>query len=141
MSDINFPPRIDTLILLLLLAGSALGVAALLDGLLSAGPVSWLSLLTAILGIVLPLWLLLGTGYRLHGRALQVRCGPLWKQVDIADITAIAPSRSLWAAPALSRRRLRIELEDGGWLLIAPQDPEHFIAEVQARRAALRPAV
>lgn len=77
--------------------------------------------------------------YTLGASALEVRAGRLRQQIPYGDITAIAPSGSLWSAPALSLRRVRIDY-GGRFVLVSPVDREAFIASLQARAHRARSA-
>lgn len=66
---------------------------------------------------------------------LLIQSGAIRMRIDYADITGIAPSRSLWSAPALSLQRVRIEFA-GRFQLVSPMQRERFIEELKARIAA-----
>jgi hypothetical protein len=55
------------------------------------------------------------------------------------QITDIAPSRSLWSAPAMSLRRVKVSYR-GRFMLVSPRERERFIAELtqQVERAKRR---
>ncbi|MBW7902463.1 MAG: PH domain-containing protein [Rhodocyclaceae bacterium] len=94
----------------------------------------WTALLTAGIGVGLPLWLLLGTDYALDAKHLHIKSGPFRWQVAIADITRITPSSSPLSSPALSLDRLRIDYGRGASIMISPRDKERFIREIEALR-------
>jgi hypothetical protein len=64
---------------------------------------------------------------------LVVRGGILRYRIPYADITDIAPSREIWAAPALSLQRVEISHGPGRFALVSPRERERFIAELEKR--------
>ncbi|MGX5913241.1 PH domain-containing protein [Aliidiomarina sp. Khilg15.8] len=82
------------------------------------------------LGVILPVWLLAGTGYVLHSEQLVVHAGPFRWRVPLKDITSITPTRNPLASPALSLDRLRIEYGHGKWVMISPRDKEQLMRDI-----------
>ena len=93
-------------------------------------------MLTAGLGIVLPLWLLLGTNYTLEPTQLLVKSGPFKWRVPVADITSITPTSNPLASPALSLDRLRIDYGRSSFIIISPRDKDQFIREIESLRGS-----
>lgn len=91
----------------------------------------WILAVTVGVGIILPLWLLLGTRYTLQRDQLTIRSGPFRWCIAMADISAIAPTRSTLSSPALSLDRLRIDYGPGHWVMVSPRDSERFIGDVE----------
>lgn len=77
--------------------------------------------------------------YLLETDHLLIRAGFARWRIPYARISAIAPSRSLWAGPALSLRRVKIDY-GRRFVLVSPRDREGFMAALRARIAAARPA-
>jgi hypothetical protein len=77
--------------------------------------------------------------YLLEADHLLIRAGFARWRIAYDRISAVAPSRSLWAGPALSLRRVRIDY-GRRFVLVSPRDREGFIAALTARVAAARPA-
>lgn len=98
----------------------------------------WILAITLGAGIVLPLWLLLGTRYTLQPDQLTVRSGPLQWRIPVADISAITPTRSTMSSPALSLDRLRIDYGPGQWVMVSPRDKQRFIKDVERAIATSR---
>lgn len=101
-------------------------------------PYAWLLLLLAG-GIVvaMPLWLFLTTTYTIDGTVLYVRSGPVTWRVPLASINTITPTQTLWASPAWSLDRLRIDYGRGHSIVISPRNKEQFLREIdEARRNA-----
>jgi len=91
----------------------------------------WILAITIGAGIILPLWLLLGTRYTLQRDQLTIRSGPLQWRIPVADISAITPTRSTLSSPALSLDRLRIDYGPGQWVMVSPRDSARFIGDVE----------
>jgi hypothetical protein len=106
---------------LLLDARVALGAKALV-GTFGAGAL----LLT--LGMAVPV------RYWLEPQGLTVRAGALRLRFAYPDIVRADRVISPLSGPAWSLVRVRIALDGGGWIEIAPRDREGFLAEL-ARRA------
>lgn len=73
--------------------------------------------------------------YTLDENQLVIRCGIIKYNVPYSEILKIEKSGSLWSAPALSVRRVKIETASGGFL-VSPRDRDAFIADVMARMHA-----
>lgn len=130
-----FPSRIDAWLAVVLLLAMA---AALASVFVSAGAgtlVGWTAaVLTALIGVGLPLWLLLATRYTLQGDALLVQSGPFRWRVPLAEIRSVTPTSNPLSSPALSLQRLRIDYGRGRWLMISPRDREQFLQALEAAR-------
>ena len=90
-------------------------------------------LAVCVLALGLPVWIVLGTCYELAERDLLIRSGPFRWRVPLGQIRAVAPSRSVLSAPALSLDRLRIAYGRAGSILISPRDKLQFLSELQRR--------
>lgn len=73
--------------------------------------------------------------YTLTGETLHIRCGIFKEEIPLSRIRGAEKSGSLWSAPALSVKRVKIRLDDG-FRLISPKDRDGFIAEINARCSA-----
>lgn len=134
MHDMTFPSRIDAWLAL----AAAGGLAAALAGGLTAldtnpdqalfafGLAGFMLLLTALVG-----W---PCRYTLTDDHLLIRFGVIRQRIPYADITDVAPSRALWAAPAMSLRRVKVSYR-GRFQLVSPRERERFIEELRARVA------
>jgi hypothetical protein len=69
--------------------------------------------------------------YTLTDRQLHIRCGVMETAIPLAQIDRVEPSRSLWSAPALSLRRVRIDY-GAEHAVISPRGREAFIIELRA---------
>jgi hypothetical protein len=74
--------------------------------------------------------------YTLADDHLLVRSGVVRWRIPYVQITDIAQSRSLWSAPAMSLRRVKVSYR-GRFMLVSPRERERFIAELtqQVERA------
>jgi hypothetical protein len=133
MTSAKFPSKVDSWLAVALLAG----VAIALIGFLVAGRVlPWpIAIFILALGCVLPVWLLVSTGYTLTDDHLVVKAGPFRWRVPIREIKSVTPTRSALSSPALSLDRLRIEYGDSKSIMVSPGNREDFLRELEARRA------
>lgn len=83
------------------------------------------------LGVLLPIWLLLGTRYVITTTKLTIWSGPFRWSVLRDDITAIKATRNPLASPALSLDRLRIEFGRNKAVMVSPRNKEKFIQDVR----------
>ena len=75
--------------------------------------------------------------YTLEADHLLIRCGLIRQRIAYRDITAIAPSRSVLSAPALSLQRVKISYRHTSSQLVSPRERGIFIQMLQDRvRAA-----
>lgn len=98
----------------------------------------WPVMLTLLVGVGLPLWLVVDTRYVIETQRLLIRCGPFRWKVPLRDITSMEPSRNPLSSPALSLDRIRIEYGTGRSIMISPRDKQKFIEAVEAQRSQLR---
>lgn len=130
-----YKSRIDTWLLMVLLVAMAVSLMAALEVVI-AMPSSgwWIALFVAAIGIGVPAWLLLGTGYRLDEGELRIRSGPFRWRILLASINSVEPSANPIASPALSLKRLRIDYGTGQTLYISPRDRDRFLADLERLR-------
>lgn len=69
--------------------------------------------------------------YTLSPTKLTIRAGVLSEEIPLEKIHQAEPSSSVWSAPALSLRRVRLTLADGT-RLISPRERETFLTELKA---------
>jgi apolipoprotein N-acyltransferase len=130
---IEFKSKIDLWLLVVLLLLVAACIAPIAQNWEPfVGELWWATLLLAP-GILLPLWLLVGTRYFLGDNQLVVRCGPFRWDVAIADISSIEPTSGVLSAPALSLQRLRIAYGDGKEIVISPEPRKEFVRQLEYR--------
>lgn len=111
---------------LLLDPGVARGVKAAVGGL-------WLGAVGLTLGLALPV------GYVLEAEGLTVRAGFLTLRFAYRDVVRADRVLSPLSGPAWSLVRVRVALDGGGWIEIAPRDRDAFLAELARRAPHLRP--
>ncbi|UCE32806.1 MAG: PH domain-containing protein [Burkholderiales bacterium] len=128
--------KVDPWLRLVIVAGALLALAGTVAMAATPQPVvRLLAVPIAVLGAVLPLWVLLGTTYRLEPQSLEVRCGPFRWHVPIREIQDVRPTRNPLSSPALSLDRLRIEYGERSAIMISPRDRERFLRELSLLRA------
>ena len=129
----RFDSKKDFLLAFILIAIAIVCTLAALDALPSTTDAGayLLFAVIGIMGVVLPLWLLTSTYYLVDDATLQVKSGPFRWSVKLAEITAVKPSNSPLASPALSFDRLEIHYTNGKQLLVSPKDKQAFISALQ----------
>jgi len=75
--------------------------------------------------------------YALEGELLRIRCGLFEESLALVKIKSLELNTSLWSAPGLSVRRVKILLKDGDYRLVSPEDREAFMSDLHAAIAAL----
>jgi hypothetical protein len=133
----TFPTRVDAW----LVVAAAGGIAAVLAGGLAAMETNpheaWFAFGLAAFLVLLTLLVGLPCRYTLADDHLLIQSGVVRQRIPYADITDVAPSRSLWKAPAMSLRRVKVSYR-GGFQLVSPRERERFIDELRARVERVR---
>ena len=93
------------------------GIVAIITGLVVGGMIAALSIPCV---------------YTLTDDSLKIKSGMLEDEVPLRKITGAEKSSSVWSAPALSLRQVKVILEDGS-RVISPKDRDGFIADLDAR--------
>lgn len=132
MSEVTYPSRIDGW-LVALVAGT---IGVVIASAVSAYPHSPSESQQA-LGVLAATLIFSGLvgypcEYTLTQTQLVIRSGLVRQRIPYCDITAIEPSRSPWAAPALSLRRVKVSFS-GRFQLVSPRERERFIDDLQRR--------
>lgn len=126
--------KIDAWLVIVLSVSMGIMLASVSTGLFSVpeqGRV--VVLISLVIAVGLPVWLLLSTRYVVSRRQLRVQSGPFRWKIPVADIARIMPSNSPLASPALSLDRLRIEYGSGKSLLVSPRLASDFIRDLEAQ--------
>lgn len=130
----DYPSRVDFWLAAILIAAPLGSITAGVFTLPKNFGAGMVALLSGVLVGVLVLLLAIPCIYTLSDDSLKIRCGLLEEDLPLHKIRRVEKSRSLWSAPALSLRRVKITL-DGDYRLISPKDREGFIADVNLRLA------
>lgn len=135
---LTFKSRIDTWVLVVTLGLVSIAVLGT-DSLLATESVyGWIGAgVVVVLGILLPLWILVYTGYELGDEQLRIHCGPFRWTVRLDEIANVAPILSASKSPALSSNRLQLELGGGRSIMISPENRDIFLRSLESRRAEL----
>ena len=139
MSKLSYNSKIDTWLLILM--GLVLS-SMLFRGLMALRfSTTYAAMVLGTFALVVLVLLLFAypCRYTFMDDHLLIQSGAIRMRIDYADITGIAPSRSLWSAPALSLQRVRIDFA-GRFQLVSPMQRERFMAELQERVAAAKRA-
>lgn len=138
MDHITFRSKVDTWLVVVLLASAAVSVMAVLMVGVMESPLSALVVSPVLLlNIGLPRWLLRTTDYTFSATDLAVRSGPFAWRIPLHEIRAVTPTRNPLSSPALSLDRLRIEYGGKNSIMISPQDKEGFMKELRKRVPAV----
>lgn len=135
---LTFKSKIDTWVLVVILGIVSAAVLGT-DSLLATETIyGWIgAAVVVVLGILLPLWILVYTGYELGDEQLRIRCGPFRWTVPLGEIANVSPILSAGKSPALSSNRLQLELGDGRSVMISPDNRDIFLRSLESRRAEL----
>ncbi len=129
-----YPSKIDKWLGAILLLVPVVSIYAVMNSWRTDAGDPFSVLLTLAFGIGLPLWILLSTRYVLGTEKLHIRCGPFTKQIAIADIHDVQPTRNPLSSPALSLDRLRLRYGNNKSVMISPRLQGDFLRELNARR-------
>lgn len=130
----HFRSAIDGWLVAVLAFSSAMMVLAF--GLLLREPVSVaraVALFLTALGLGLPLWVVLTTGYTVADDTLTIRSGPVRLRYPVSKIASVRASRSPLSSPALSLNRLEIRFHAGQRVLVSPREREAFLEAIGQR--------
>lgn len=140
-APVRVPARVDPWVVVVvtvaLVAVTAILLPLFLDAqvapLAKAGiAVMWIGAVGLTLGMSLPV------RYRLEGPGFTVRAGLLTLRFAYRDIVRADRVISPLSGPAWSLVRVRLGLDGGGWIEVAPRDREGFLRELAARAPHLR---
>jgi hypothetical protein len=111
---------------------SAVVVLAAVFPLLNAGHTGQtvVAVMTALIAVGLPVWLLTSTYYRVQGGSLEVRSGPFRWTIPLKDITEVRRTGSILSSPALSLNRLEIKYGRAKTILLSPRDRQGFLQAI-----------
>lgn len=138
---VRVPARVDGWVVLVvalaLLAVTAIVAPLLLDPAVAPAVrvgvgVMWLGAVGLTLGMAVPV------RYLLEREGLTVRAGFLTLRLAYRDIVRVDRVISPLSGPAWSLVRVRVGLDGGGWVEVAPRDREGLLAELATRCRHLR---
>lgn len=131
--------KIDTWLLVVLVASIALSLAAAITMVVAGAPGAWIvAPVTAILGAGLPASVLFATRYVLEKNVLKIQSGPFRWSIPVDEIRGITPTSNPLSSPALSMDRLRIDYGRMSSVMISPLEKDRFISDVEAARSNAR---
>ena len=132
--------KIDWWLLAVLLVAIGLSLWSAIETLSRGTVTAWIyAAVIAMVGAVLPLWLVLSTHYTLGDGELLVRSGPLKWRIRVADITSVTETSNPLSSPALSLDRLCIQYGHYETLMISPRDKPKFITDLEVARQRVQP--
>lgn len=135
MNNVTYPSRVDTWLVLVLLCAVGLVLFQALSLYPRSPSESLLSLGTLVAMFILGLLIGYPCEYTLTEAHLVVRSGLIRRRIPYSEITGVEPSRSLWSAPALSLRRVKVSYA-GRFQLVSPKEREQFIQALTGRVSA-----
>jgi hypothetical protein len=138
---VRVPARVDAWVVLVV--ALALGLVSVIVAPLLLDPgvaptvkvavgIMWLGAVGLTLGMAVPV------RYLLEPHGLTVRAGFLTLRLAYRDIVRVDRVISPLSGPAWSLVRLRVALDGGGWVEVAPRDREGLLTELAARCRHLR---
>ena len=125
----RFKSKIDGWILILLVVVLVVQAYVFFSVLFGMAPLSAKSTMTATTLLVFFLVgsILIRTHYTIADGSLKIVCGPFWRTIPLGSIRSVRTTRNPLSSPALSLDRLRIEYENGGSVMISPDDKIKFM--------------
>lgn len=134
-TDSTFPSRIDTwlIVVVIITIGLMLFQAFIAypesptESLFSLAALAFMPLLTWLIGYPCE--------YTLTPTHLVIRSGVIRRRIAYSEVTTVEPSSSLWSAPALSLKCVKVSYS-GRFQLLSPRDRAQFIAALRERVAA-----
>lgn len=135
MIDSVYPSKIDTWLLVVLLASVAVALVAAGATVVTKSAVAMaMGALIAVIGAGLPVWLLTSTQYTIGSERLLVQSGPFKWKIPLSKISSVESTRNPLSSPALSLDRLHIKYGRGQEIMISPKDLATFIDELERAR-------
>lgn len=135
----TFPSKIDTWLIVVIglsLIPAALGATAALQ---SADMVERvLTLVAAVVGLGLPVWVLASTDYTVSPELLHIRSGPFQWRIPTSTIVELRASHNPLSSPALSLDRIDVITSRGRTIRVSPDDRVGFCAALRAANPDLR---
>jgi hypothetical protein len=133
IDTVTFRSKVDWwLAAVLLVSAVASLVAVAMVAMLESSLVALAMAPILLVSVVLPVWILRATEYRIGPSDLHVRCGPFAWRVPLRDIRSVTPTRNPLSSPALSLDRLRIDYGRRS-IMLSPRDKEAFVRELRKR--------
>jgi hypothetical protein len=130
----EYPSRIDPWLAIVLVGAPLIVVAAGVFTLTNSVGAGIVTIITGLIVGGMIAALSVPCVYTLTDESLKIKSGMLEDEVPLRKIRGAEKSRSMWSAPALSLRRIKITLEDGS-RSISPKDRDGFIIDLEARLA------
>lgn len=137
---LEFRSRVDRWVFGLILGTVVFGLLACLIVLVNGvvGPATRLAVCLVMTPLLLLLvWILFGTRYRLTNSNLQIQSGPLKKNIQLDTIISIEPVCNYQTGLALSRDRFRVRFNKFDTVEISPEDRGRFLKEISERATQL----
>jgi hypothetical protein len=130
----EYPSRIDPWLAIVLVGAPLIVVAAGVFTLTNSVGAGIVTIITGLIVGGMNAALSIPCVYTLTDESLKIKSGMLEDEVPLRKIRGAEKSSSMWSAPALSLRRIKITLEDGS-RSISPKDRDGFIIDLEARLA------
>jgi membrane protein YdbS with pleckstrin-like domain len=128
MSVKRFRSKVDTWLVLVVVAALVVLAAALVSMVVAGGSFAAIAL---FLGVMTAVTLFIGliftrTWYEIDSQELRIVSGPFRWTIPRESIRSVEESRNPLSSPALSLDRLRIRYGEKRWILVSPEDKKGF---------------
>ena len=127
-----YPSRVDVWLAMVMVAAPLLAIGLGIYLIPTEGPAGWVTLFAGVIVGAVTALLAIPCHYTITEDSLIIRCGVLREKVDRKRIRSATLSSNPLSAPALSLRRVKLELDKGS-RLISPVDREGFIAKLMSK--------
>lgn len=126
----RFNSKIDIWLGVLIVAVAAMVLKA--AWLIASQPYGFIeAIVLSVMGAILPVWILLSTGYDVVNESLWIHSGPFKWRIYTSSISKIEFSKSWASSPALSVDRIRIDYDRGRWIMVSPKDKTKFLRAIK----------
>lgn len=132
--ETEYPSHIESWLAIVLVGAPLLVVAVGVFTLANSPGTGIVTIITGLIVSVIVAALSFPCVYTLTDENLMIKSRMIEEEVPLRKIRRAEKSGSMWSAPALSTRRIKITGDDGS-RFISPEDRDGFITDLEARLA------